>query len=62
MSYTAILLTQDGISILVFKKFTVVPGKDVGAVEGFTSTFIVHPLHELANTFLLKKTLLKVAK
>jgi hypothetical protein len=56
------LLTHDGIGTLVFKRVTDVPGKDVGAVEGFASAFTVHPLHELANTFPLQKTVLKVAK
>jgi hypothetical protein len=56
------VVTHDGIGALIFKRVTVVPGKDVDAVEWFASAFIVHPLHELANTFPLQKTVLKVAK
>jgi hypothetical protein len=56
------VLTHDGIGVLIFKRVTVVPGKDVDAVKGFASAFVVHPLHELANTFPLQKTVLIVAK
>jgi hypothetical protein len=43
-------------------RLSVVPGKDVDSEKGFTSAFIVHPLHELANTFFLQNTLLIIAK